>query len=59
MVSQLIGEKRPANRDFNLDEVIELKGHSFKIVLIDAFAGKLGLKWISRQEAKHLREQGA
>ena len=41
-------------KDFNLDEVVRLKGHYFKVVLIDGFAGKLALKWISVDEARIL-----
>ncbi len=42
--------------DFKLDEVIRMKGHCFKVVLIDAFAAKLALKWISFEEARLLEE---
>lgn len=50
------GPERTA--DFKLDEVIRLKGHCFKVVLIDGFAAKLALKWISFEEAR-LLEAGA
>ena len=32
------------NNDFKIDEVVEIKGFSFKIVLVDSFTGKVGLK---------------
>jgi hemerythrin-like domain-containing protein len=42
-------------KNFEIDEVIELKGHNFKVCLIDPFTGKLGLKFISKEEAKNLQ----
>jgi hypothetical protein len=45
--------------EFNLDEVIRLKGHCFKIVLVDGYTGKIGLKWITHEEAAVLESQGA
>ena len=49
-------EKTGSNRaaDFKLDEVVRLKGHYFKIVLIDGFTGKIAMKWISADEARLL-----
>jgi len=40
--------------DFENDEVLKIKGFLFKIVLIDAFTGKIALKQISEQEAAYL-----
>lgn len=36
--------------DFKLDEIVRLKGCLFKIVLIDWFTGKIGLKLASKEE---------
>ena len=49
----------PAVKDneFRLDEVVELKGYFFKIVLIDGYTGKIGLKCITPEEAKFLKEK--
>ena len=47
------------DNEFRLDEVVELKGHFFKIVLIDGYTGKIGLKWITAEEAKWLKEKPA
>lgn len=55
MLDQTSIQYKSANSDFKIDEVVELKGHFFKVVLIDAFAGKIALKWISKQEAKQLQ----
>ena len=41
---------------FEIDEVVVLKGHYFKVCLVDAFTGKLGLKFISKQEAESLKK---
>ncbi|OGW88525.1 MAG: hypothetical protein A3A73_02910 [Omnitrophica bacterium RIFCSPLOWO2_01_FULL_50_24] len=49
--------QKPA--DFVLDEVVELKGFLFKIVLIDAFTGKIGLKQISKEEAELLNRKSS
>ena len=49
--------QKPA--DFVLDEVVELKGFLFKIVLIDAFTGKIGLKQISKEEAELLNNKSS
>lgn len=40
--------------DFEIDEVVKIKRFLFKVVLIDAFAGKIALKQISEQEAAYL-----
>ena len=45
------------NDQFKIDEVVEIKGFLFKIVLVDAFTGKIGLKQISPEEAKLLRKE--
>ena len=37
---------------FEVDEVIQLKGWFFKIVLIDAFTNKICMKRISEKEAQ-------
>lgn len=50
-----MSEQTKAN--FKLDEVIELKGYLFKVVLIDAITGKIALKQISPAEAKILRQE--
>ena len=49
--------QKPA--DFVLDELVELKGFLFKIVLIDAFTGKIGLKQISKEEAELLNNKSS
>lgn len=46
-----------AKANFKLDEVIELKGYLFKVVLIDALTGKIALKQISPAEAGELRRE--
>jgi hypothetical protein len=43
------------NDHFQIDEVVEIKGFLFKIVLVDAFTGKIGLKQVSPAEAKSLK----
>ena len=48
-------EKPVENKHFKVDEVLEIKGFLFKIVLIDAFTGKIGLKQIFEQEAQRLK----
>lgn len=45
--------------EFNLDEVIRLKGHHFKIVLIDGYTGKIAMKWITPEEAAILDSGGS
>jgi len=45
-----------ASQDFKINEVIELKGHYFKVVLIDAFTGKIAFKWIDKREAEYLKD---
>ena len=42
--------------NFQIDEVLQIKGLYFKIVLIDVFTGKLGLKRISKEEALFLKK---
>ncbi|OGW78360.1 MAG: hypothetical protein A2Z83_03850 [Omnitrophica bacterium GWA2_52_8] len=49
-------KKANGEDDFFIDEVVTLKGFLFKVVLIDAFTGKLGLKQISPKEAEILKE---
>ena len=51
---QTENEKRA---DFEIDEVVKIKGFLFKVVLIDAFAGKIALKQISEKEAEHIKEK--
>lgn len=41
---------------FVLNEVVRLKGYYFKIVLIDGFTGKIGLKCITAEEAEKLTQ---
>jgi hypothetical protein len=41
--------------DFEIDEVVEVKGVLFKVVLIDYFTDKIGLKCISKEEAVQLK----
>ena len=48
-----------AHVNFEVDEVLEIKGWLFKIVLIDAFTNKVCIKRISTQEAQGLREKAA
>lgn len=38
--------------DFVLDEIVKIKGCFFKIVLIDWFTGKIGLKLASKEECE-------
>ncbi|MFT5207604.1 MAG: hypothetical protein ACI9CF_001360 [Candidatus Omnitrophota bacterium] len=45
--------------DFEVGEVVELKGLFFKICLVDGFTGKVGLKQISPEEAKCLDEMNS
>ena len=40
---------------FGLDEVLEIKGWLFKIVLVDMFTNKMCLKRISQEEAAQLK----
>lgn len=42
---------------FEIDETLEIKGLSFKIVLIDAGAKKICLKQISEEEVSLLNEE--
>lgn len=52
--------KMPAHAgEFNLDEVVRLKGHHFKIVLVDGYTGKIAMKWITPEEAEVLERSGA
>jgi|TARA_B100000315_G_C14438557_1_gene523620 hypothetical protein len=44
---------------FAIDEVLRIKGVTFKVVLIDACTGKLALKQISEEEAQLLKAQAA
>ncbi len=39
---------------FEIDEVLTLKGSHFKVVLVDSFVGKIALKQISPNEAAFL-----
>ena len=41
--------------NFEIDEVLKIKGMFFKVVLFDAFASKIALKMISPDEAQHLK----
>ena len=50
------GHRIVPTEEFNLDDVIRLKGHHFKIVLVDGYTGKIGLKWITAEEAAHLEK---
>jgi hypothetical protein len=60
MQASTAGKASAANvAEFNLDEVILLKGHCFKIVLVDGYTGKIGLKWITAEEAGTLEKAGA
>jgi hypothetical protein len=40
---------------FEVDEVLEIKGWLFKIVLVDPFTNKICMKRISDKEAAELR----
>jgi len=40
--------------NFEVDEVLKIKGMFFKVVLFDAFTSKVALKMISPDEAQHL-----
>ncbi len=60
MQGSTAGKASAANvAEFNLDEVIRLKGHCFKIVLVDGYTGKIGLKWIAGEEAAALESAHA
>ncbi len=48
-------ENKESPVSFDLDEVLEIKGWLFKIVLIDMFTGKMCLKRISQDEASRLK----
>ena len=41
--------------NFEVDEVLEIKGWQFKIVLVDRFTNKMCLKRISQEEAAQLK----
>lgn len=41
--------------DFQVDEVLEIKGWFFKVTVVDAFTNKLCLKRVSEKEAAQLR----
>lgn len=45
--------------EFNVDEVVRLKGQCFKIVLVDGYTGKIAMKWISPEEASRLEASAA
>lgn len=42
----------PESVSFEIDEVLQIKGWYFKIVLVDAFTNKICMKRISEKEAK-------
>ncbi|MGH7197424.1 MAG: hypothetical protein ACREH5_01620 [Candidatus Omnitrophota bacterium] len=41
--------------NFKVDEVLEMKGWLFKIVLVDPFTNKICMKRISTKEAEDLK----
>ena len=41
--------------NFEIDEILEIKGLLFKVVLVDAFTDKIALRRITAEEAKDLR----
>ena len=43
--------------EFILNEVVQIKGYYFKIVLIDGYTGKIALKCITPEEAKMLESK--
>jgi len=52
-----MGDYQVEPDEFKINEVVELKGFLFKVVLIDAFCGKLALKQIAPAEAGELRQE--
>ena len=48
-------ENKESSVSFDLDEVLEIKGWLFKIVLIDMFTNKICLKRVSKEEALQLK----
>lgn len=44
---------------FEVNEVINLKGYAFKVILVDYFTGVVSLKCITKTEAKHLMDSQA
>ena len=50
-------DDRSSPVEFAVDEVLEIKGWLFKIVLVDPFTNKICMKRISGREAADLREK--
>lgn len=48
-------ENKEAVVNFEVGEVVELKGWLFKIVLVDAFTNKMCMKRVSEREAFEIR----
>jgi hypothetical protein len=48
-------ERNSPDVEFSVDEVLEIKGWLFKIVLVDPFTNKICMKRISDAEAAELR----
>ena len=52
-----MGDAKEPSVSFAVDEVLEIKGWLFKIVLVDPFTNKICMKRISDQEAKDLKNK--
>lgn len=42
---------------FEVNEVMNMKGYAFKVILVDYFTGVISLKCITQTEAKHLMDK--
>jgi hypothetical protein len=51
-------KKNKEHPEFEINEVLKIKNFLFKVVLVDAFTGKIALKQISDKEAVMLKETG-
>jgi bifunctional DNA-binding transcriptional regulator/antitoxin component of YhaV-PrlF toxin-antitoxin module len=49
--------KLEKGQDFEIEEVLDIKGFQFKVVLIDAFTGKIVLKQVSPKEVEQLKTE--
>ncbi len=48
-------ENKESSVSFEVDEVLEIKGWLFKVVLVDPFTNKICMKRVSDNEAAELR----
>ena len=49
----------PLRGEFNLNDVLVIRGHHFKIVLVDGYTGKIAMKWITAEEAALIEQSRA